>query len=121
MRSGPERHRRHRRELPLRRLEVQLPVLVVPQRRLVLRGRHDALLQQKAAYGFPAFSGRYVGSPHVGLGLATGARDYTLGWRLTPAANDNTPDLSLGVKGTRRESDIAEPVHDVRLEATMRW
>ena len=84
-------------------------------------GEPESRWRAEAAWGFPAFSGRYVGSPHVGLGLATGARDYTLGWRLTPAANDNTPDLSLGVKGTRRESNIAEPVHDVRLEATMRW
>ena len=50
-------------------------------------------------------------------------RDYTLGWRLTLAANANTPDVAFGVKGTRRESDHAEPVHehDVRLEAAMRW
>ncbi len=77
--------------------------------------------QAEAAYGFPAFSGRYVGSPHVGLGLATGARDYTLGWRLSPAANANAPDLSFGVKATRRESDTAAPEHTVGFEVNARW
>ena len=35
----------------------------------------------EAAYGLPAFGGRYTASPHAGLGLSTGTRDYTLGWR----------------------------------------
>ena len=77
--------------------------------------------QAEAAWGFPAFSGRYVGSPHVGLGLATGARDYSLGWRLTPAANDNVADVSFGVKATRRENDTAPPEHTVGFEVTARW
>ena len=33
----------------------------------------------EAAYGFPAFGGWFTGGPHVGLDLATGARDYSLG------------------------------------------
>ena len=77
--------------------------------------------QAEAAYGFPAFSGRFTGSPHVGLGLATGARDYTLGWRLSPAANANAPDVSFGMKATRRESDTAAPEHTVGFEAIARW
>ena len=28
--------------------------------------------------------GQYVGSPHLGFGLARDECDYTLGWRLTP-------------------------------------
>ena len=75
----------------------------------------------EAAYGFPAFGGAFTGSPHVGLGLATGARDYTLGWRLTPAANATAPDLSFGVKATRHESDAAQPEHMVGVESTLRW
>ena len=74
----------------------------------------------EAAYGFPAFGGRFTGSPHVGLGLSTSARDYSLGWRLTPEAA-SAPDLSFGLKATRRESDTAAPEHTVGLEATMRW
>ena len=77
--------------------------------------------QAEAAYGFPAFSGRFTGSPHVGLGLATGARDYTLGWRLSPAANANAPDVSFGVKATRRENDTAAPEHAVGFEINARW
>ena len=84
-------------------------------------GQTTARWTAEAAWGFPAFSGRFTGSPHVGLGLATAARDYTLGWRLAPAHNANTPDVSFGVKGTRRESGWAEPEHTAGLEATMRW
>ncbi len=84
-------------------------------------GEATSRWQAEAAYGFPAFSGRFTGSPHVGLGLATGARDYTLGWRLSPAANANAPDLSVGVKATRRESGTAAPEHTVGFEAVARW
>ncbi len=75
----------------------------------------------EAAYGFPAFGGRFTGSPHVGLGLATATRDYTLGWRLAPAANANAPDLSFGVQATRRESETAQPEHSAGFEAAFRW
>ena len=92
-------------------------------------GEATARWTAEAAWGFPAFSGRFTGSPHVGLGLATGARDYSLGWRLAPAApsagsgqaNANAPDIAFGVKGTRRESGWAEPEHTAGLEATLRW
>ena len=53
----------------------------------------------EAAYGFPAFGGRYTGSPHAGLGLATGTRDYTLGWRWTPHGA-SAPGLSFGLEAT---------------------
>ena len=84
-------------------------------------GEDASRWQAEAAYGLPAFSGRFTGSPHVGLGLATGTRDWTLGWRLTPEANDNAPEVSFGVKATRRESDTAPPEHTVGIEATARW
>ena len=84
-------------------------------------GETAARWMAEAAYGFPAFKGRFTGSPHVGLGLATAARDYNLGWRLTPAANANVPDVSFGVRATRRESDWTEPEHTVGFEATARW
>ncbi len=74
----------------------------------------------EAAYGFPAFGGRWTGSPHVGLGLATGARDYSVGWRLTPEAA-NAPDMSFGLRATRQETDTAEPEHTVGVEITARW
>ena len=84
-------------------------------------GAATARWQAEAAYGFRAFSGRFTGSPHMGLGLATGARDYSLGWRLTPAANANVPDLSFGLRVTRRESDAVAPEHTLGLEINARW
>ena len=84
-------------------------------------GETAARWTAEAAYGFPAFSGRFTGTPHVGLGLATGVRDYSVGWRLTPAANANAPDVSFGLKATRRENDWTEPEHTVGFEATARW
>ena len=73
----------------------------------------------EAAYGLPVFGGRFTGSPHMGLGLATGARDYTLGWRLEPAAG--APAVSFGVQATRRESDGTVPEHTVGFEINARW
>ena len=72
-----------------------------------------------AAYGLPLFGGRYTGSPHVGFGLATDARDYSVGWRLTPEANG--PDLSFGLKAIRRESDAEAPEHSVGFEVRATW
>ncbi len=83
-------------------------------------GEATSRWSMEAAYGFPAFGGRWTGSPHVGLGLATGARDYSLGWRLTPEAA-SAPDLSFGLRATRRESGSARPEHVLGIEATARW
>ena len=73
----------------------------------------------EAAYGVPAFGGRWTASPHVGLGLSAGARDYSLGWRWTPALS--APDLVFGVEATRRESDTAAPEHSVGFEVRATW
>ena len=74
----------------------------------------------EAAWGMPAFGGRFTGSPYMGLGLATGARDYSLGWRLAPEAA-NAPDLSFGLRATRRESETAAPEHTVGVEMRVTW
>ena len=74
----------------------------------------------EAAYGLPAFGGRWTGSPHAGFGLATAARDYSVGWRLAPEAA-NAPDLSFGVRATRRESDVQAAEHTFGVELTARW
>ncbi len=73
----------------------------------------------EAAWGLPALGERWTGSPHAGLGLATGARDYSLGWRLTPEAD--APDLSFSVRATRSENDWTAPEHTVGFEITARW
>ena len=75
--------------------------------------------QADAAYGFPLFSGDFIGSPQAGLGLATGSREYSLGWQLTPG--EGVLDLSFGVQATRRESEGAPAVHGVGVEMTLRW
>ncbi|MYE58875.1 MAG: hypothetical protein F4X35_04740 [Alphaproteobacteria bacterium] len=75
----------------------------------------------EAAYGLPVLGGRFTGSPHVGFGLATAARDYMLGWRLTPEENANAFDVSFGLKATRRKSDTADPEHSVGIEVGARW
>ena len=74
----------------------------------------------EGAYGLPAFGGRWTGSPHAALGLATAARDYSIGWRLTPEAA-NAPDVSFGLKAVRRESNTAAPEHTIGFEAAVRW
>ncbi len=74
----------------------------------------------EAAYGFPAFGGRWTGSPHMGLGLATATRDYSLGWRVTPEGR-TAANVSLGLKATRRESGIADPEHTVGFEVRAAW
>ena len=79
----------------------------------------DTRWSAEAAWGFAAFDRRFTGSPHVGLGIATGARDYTLGWRLTPEAVGL--DLGFGVTATRRESDRAAPQHGIGVQLNTRW
>ena len=74
----------------------------------------------EAAYGLPVLGGRWTGSPHAGFGLATGARDYSVGWRLAPEAA-NAPDFTFGLQATRRESDTQAVEHTVGVELTARW
>ena len=79
----------------------------------------ESLWTAEAAYGFPAFGGRFTASPHVGVGLSDTARDYSLGWRWSPA--DNAPALSFGLKATLRESDTARPEHAAGFEVSASW
>ncbi len=73
----------------------------------------------EGAWGFPVFGGRFTCSPHVGLGLAPGTRDYRLGWRLVPATARSA--LTLDLQATRREFDAARPTHTVGLELSTQW
>ena len=70
----------------------------------------------EGAWGFPALRGHFTGSPHVGLGLAGGTRDYTLGWRLTPES-DTAGDASFALRATRSESGSAGPEHTLGFES----
>ena len=38
----------------------------------------------EAAYGLPAFGGRFTGTPHAGCGVSGETRDCTVGWRIAP-------------------------------------
>ena len=68
------------------------------------------------------FGGDFTGTPNVGLGLSgDGARDWRVGWRLTPAASGDTG-FELNLDATRRETandDDAE--HGVMLRSRIRW
>ncbi len=75
----------------------------------------------EAAWGFAAFGGRFTGSPHAGVGLSTGAREYTLGWRLTPAAGASAPGLSFGVEATQREDRGTATAHALGIELNAHW
>ncbi len=72
------------------------------------------------AYGLATFGGRFTGSPHAEVGVASGARDYNVGWRLA-REGENAPDLRFGVRASRRESVWAGPGHAVGIEISGRW
>ena len=72
-----------------------------------------------AAYGLPAFGGRFTGSPHAELGVGAGTRAYSVGWRMTPEVA-NAPDLSFGIKAARRESAMVASEHAVVFEINVR-
>ena len=79
----------------------------------------ESRLKLEAAYGFPVFSGQYIGTPGISFVRGSASRDYSLGWHFTPAKS--TIGISFGVRATRRESEGADPQHAVGVEATVRW
>ena len=78
-------------------------------------------LEAELGYGLPAFGGGFTGTPNIGIGLSDTARDYRLGWRLTPARN-GAPGFEIGLDATRREAANADAaVHGLMLRGTVRW
>ncbi|MCY4323760.1 MAG: hypothetical protein OXD00_08770 [Gammaproteobacteria bacterium] len=77
--------------------------------------------QAEAAYGFPVFGGRFIGSPHIDYGFSELARDYSVGWRLAAAQDANAPDLSLRLLANRHERAREAPDHGVAVELSLRW
>ena len=75
----------------------------------------------EAAWGFAAFGGRFTGSPHAGVGLTQGARDYTLGYRVVPARDVPALDISFGVAARRSEGEDDRADHAVSVEFGARW
>ena len=79
-------------------------------------------LDAELGYGFAAFGGRFTGTPNLGVGLSDGVRDWRLGWRLTPGAQDRSG-FELNLDAIRRESanDDEAPEHGVMLRGAIRW
>ena len=78
-------------------------------------------LDTELGYGLPVFGGGFTGTPNVGLGLSDTARDYRLGWRLTPAAGGGTG-FELSLDAMRRESaGDGDAEHGVMLRARTSW
>ena len=78
-------------------------------------------LDTELGFGLPVFGGGFTGTPNVGLGLSDTARDYRLGWRLTPAAGGATG-FELSLDATRRESaGDGDAEHGVMLRARTSW
>ena len=78
-------------------------------------------LELRFGYGFPAFGERFSSTPEFGLGLSTGHREYSLGWRLG-LAQRGPASLELKLETTRREpanDNAAE--HAVGFQLTARW
>ena len=74
----------------------------------------------EAAWGLPAFGGRFTGSPFVAWGHAAGSRDYDVGWRLEPEGT-GAPNLTLALKATRRERADDAANQGVGIDLTARW
>ena len=74
----------------------------------------------EAAYGLPAFGGRFTGTPHAGCGVSGDARDCTVGWRLSPEAR-GAPDLSFGARATGREDGTGSAEGEFGIDLTVRW
>ncbi len=80
-------------------------------------------LEGEVGYGIALFGGAFTGTPKAGFGLSDGgARDWRIGWRLTPAARGN-PGFQIDLDATRNEfaNDDAAPEHGVMLRASIRW
>ena len=80
-------------------------------------------LELRFGYGFSAVGDRFTSTPELGLGLSSGNREYTLGWRLNLQGGPGA--LEFRLEGTRRErigaNDNTEAEHGVGLRVTPRW
>ena len=78
-------------------------------------------LDTEFGYGLPVFGGGFTGTPNVGFGLSEAARDYRIGWRLTPAAA-NASGFEVNLDAVRREAaNDNDAEHGVMLRSLLRW
>ncbi len=77
----------------------------------------------EAGYGLPLPGGRLVGVPRLIYGVSPGSREMGVGWRLSPGPSPGSPDLSLDIRASRRETDSpgAPADHRVDVEVRARW
>ena len=75
-------------------------------------------LQAEAGYGI-ALPGGFIGTPNLGFGSSAGARDWRVGWRLTPAVPGG---FEVNLDAVRRETaGGAAAEHGVMLRSGLRW
>ena len=82
----------------------------------------ESRLEAEFGYGL-GLGGGFTGTPNLGLGLSDGAREYRIGWRLTPARGDAGFQVSLDAmrRGSANGNGAgAEPEHGVLLRLQAR-
>ena len=78
-------------------------------------------LDAEFGYGLPVWGDRFTGTPHVGFGLSETARDWRIGWRLTPAVPDASG-FEVNLDAVRREpANDNGAEHGVMLRSLVRW
>jgi hypothetical protein len=70
-------------------------------------------------YGLAAFGGGFTGTPNLGVALIAGAREYRLGWRLTPTGHGG---FEVNLDAIQREAaNVDTTEHRVGARFTARW
>jgi len=81
-------------------------------------------LEGELGYGLGLFGDRFTGTPNLGAGFSDTAREYRIGWRLTPAVRGD-PGFEVNLDVTRREAANpvagSRPEHGVMLRSAIRW
>ena len=76
-------------------------------------------LDAEVGYGMVVFGGGFTGTPHVGFRLSDTAREYRMGWRLSPAGAAG--DFSFRIDASRRDSAGDTSEHRVGFGIGARW
>ena len=78
-------------------------------------------LDTEFGYGMALFGDRFTGTPNVGFGMSEMARDWRIGWRLTPAA-PNVSGFEVSLDAVRREpANDNGAEHGVMLRSLLHW
>ncbi|KKZ11836.1 MAG: hypothetical protein TE42_06745, partial [Candidatus Synechococcus spongiarum SP3] len=81
-------------------------------------------LELELSYGLPLWDGAFTATPNIGFGISEHVRDYRIGWRLSPAPQDNPPvQLQLEMDATRSETTGGDALaeHEVTLRTHSIW